>query len=82
MHDAAADIVLFTRRGCHLCDEAARVLARHSLTFTSEDIDQDPELQARYNECVPVVMIDGKERFRGRIDELLLRRLLAGREAR
>jgi hypothetical protein len=31
--------------------------------------------------CVPVVVIDGKERFRGRVDERLLRRLLAaGRE--
>ena len=29
-----------------------------------------------YNECVPVVFVDGRERFRGRIDPVLLRRLL------
>lgn len=69
--------LLYTRDGCHLCDQAAEVLARHGLAYESVDVDQDPELRARYNECVPVVVIDGKERFRGRVDELLLRRLLA-----
>ena len=74
-------VVLYTRQGCHLCDVAAEVLTQHGLEFESVDIDTDtraePELRARYNECVPVVVIDGKVRFRGRIDELLLRRLLA-----
>ena len=74
-------VVLYTRQGCHLCDVAAEVLTLHGLKFASVDIDNDPsaepELRARYNECVPVVVIDGKVRFRGRIDELLLRRLLA-----
>jgi hypothetical protein len=35
-------------------------------------------LLQRYTNCVPVIVIDGKERFRGRIDERLLRRLLQG----
>lgn len=72
-----AKIVLYTRAGCHLCEVAADVLARHGLTFESVDIDADAELRKRYNECVPVVTFDGKERFRGRVDERLLRRLLA-----
>lgn len=42
------------------------------------DIDQHPELCAQYNECVPVLRVDGKVRFRGRIDPALLRRLLSG----
>ncbi len=71
------DVVLYTRVGCHLCDDASEVLARHGLEVRTIDVDSDPQLQARYNECVPVVMIDGRERFRGRVDELLLRRLLA-----
>jgi glutaredoxin len=57
------------------------VLTRHGLSFRTTDIDQDAELRARYNECVPVVVIDGKERFRGRVDALLLRRLLTQRGA-
>lgn len=69
-------MVVYTRQGCHLCDDAAAVLRRHGLDFELVDVDADAELHTRYNECVPVVVIDGKERFRGRVDELLLRRLL------
>ena len=71
------DIVVYTRAGCHLCDEAIALLARFGLPFESVDIDSNRQLRAQYDQCVPVVVIDGKERFRGRIDELLLRRLLA-----
>jgi len=74
------EATLYTRLGCHLCDEAAAVLARHGLHVTKIDVDSDPELARRYTNCVPVVVIDGKERFRGRVDELLLRRLMNGRK--
>jgi glutaredoxin len=73
------EVVLYTRQGCHLCEVAADVLRRHQLTFEAIDIDGQPELRERYNECVPVVVIDGRERFRGRVDELLLRRILSRR---
>jgi len=79
MPTAQPAVELYTRSGCHLCDQAAAVLDRYRLRYQAVDIDADDELRARYNECVPVVVIDGKERFRGRIDELLLRRLLASR---
>jgi glutaredoxin len=82
MPNAQPAVELYTRTGCHLCDQAAAVLDRYRLQYQAVDIDADDELRARYNECVPVVVIDGKERFRGRIDELLLRRLLAGRGTR
>jgi glutaredoxin len=74
-------VILYTRRGCHLCDDAKRLLVKHGLSPEEVDIDADPELQRRYTECVPVVVIDGRERFRGRVDEVLLRRLLAKRGA-
>ena len=70
-------VILYTRAGCHLCDDAEAVLAAHGLHAERVDVDRHPELRARYGECVPVVEIDGKERFRGRIDPLLLRRLIA-----
>ncbi len=79
MNAPSSPVVLYTRQGCHLCDDAAALLARYGLAFDSVDIDNDPDLRQRYDECVPVLVIDGKERFRGRIDELLLRRLLAQR---
>jgi glutaredoxin len=72
-------VVLYTREGCHLCDEARAMLESHGLEVTAVDIDADPELCSRYTDCVPVVVIDGKERFRGRVNEVLLRRLLGRR---
>ncbi len=75
-----SDIVLYSRPGCHLCDIAADLLARYHLKFEVVDIDADPQLRECYNQCVPVVVIDGKERFRGRVDELLLRRILSHRD--
>jgi glutaredoxin len=71
------NITLYTRHGCHLCDDALELLRRHGQEPCLIDIDADPALRERYNECVPVVEIDGKERFRGRINEVLLARLLS-----
>lgn len=71
------EVVLYTRAGCHLCDDAQDLLMRHGLRPQLIDIDSDEGLVAKFNECVPVVFIDGKERFRGRVNEVLLRRLLA-----
>ena len=67
---------LYTRQGCHLCDEAFEILTRNGLLPESIDIDSDPALQARCSECVPVVEIDGQIRFRGTVNEVLLKRLL------
>jgi glutaredoxin len=69
-------VILYTRAGCHLCDDARELLERYGLTPELIDIDADPALLERYTTCVPVVVIDGKERFRGKVNEVLLRRLL------
>ena len=71
-------VTVYSRQGCHLCDEALALLGRYGLSPQVVDIDADPALRERYTECVPVVEIDGQERFRGRVNEVLLRRLLAG----
>jgi len=72
------NVVMYTRDGCHLCEDAQRVLEEHGLAPALVDIDADPALRERFTECVPVLEIDGKIRFRGRVDPVLLRRLLAG----
>ena len=69
-------VVLYTTLGCHLCDQARDLLRQYGLEPDLVDIDQEPELRQRYDLCVPVVTFDGKERFRGQINETLLRRLL------
>lgn len=73
------NIVVYTREGCHLCDDAIALLRLHGQEPTLVDIDANPELRERYNLCVPVVEIDGKERFRGRVNEMLLTRLITAK---
>jgi glutaredoxin len=77
---SAMNVVMYTRAGCHLCDDAQRVLQEHGLDPAVVDIDADPALRERFTECVPVVEIDGEIRFRGRVEPVLLRRLLSGRD--
>ncbi|MCA9197273.1 MAG: glutaredoxin family protein [Planctomycetales bacterium] len=69
-------VILYTRQGCHLCDEALSLLMQYGLTPEIVDIDTDADLQKQFTTCVPVVQVDGKIRFRGKVNEVLLRRLL------
>jgi hypothetical protein len=72
--------VLFTRRNCHLCDDAHKVLVKFQRDFgfplESVDIDSEPQLGEQYGLSVPVVAVNGKERFRGRVNAVLMRRFL------
>jgi glutaredoxin len=69
-------VLLYSRKGCHLCQQAVALLNRYGFRPEVVDIDQRPDLLAKFDVCVPVVEIDGRIRFRGRIDERLLRRLI------
>jgi glutaredoxin len=73
-------VVLYTRRGCHLCDDAWALLERarrkHGFSLSQVDVDGDPELVRAYGLQVPVVLVDGRVRFRGRVNPVLLERLL------
>ena len=69
-------VTLYTRTGCHLCDEAREVLIRHGLQPDVIDVDSDEELTKKFDTCVPVVEINGTIRFRGRVDPVLLKRLI------
>lgn len=78
-------VIVYTRNGCHLCESALEKLNHwqsqcgFSLEFV--DVDKEEELQKRFGEQVPVVTVNGKVRFRGCVNEVLLKRLLLG-EAR
>ena len=65
-------VTLFTRRGCHLCDDAKRVIesarSRAAFDYEERDIDADPELLRLYNGEVPVIAIDGRKAFKYRLD--------------
>src|SRR4051812_15905157 len=73
-------VTLYSRAGCHLCDDARRLLTEqqrwYGFALDVVDVDADPNLVARYGDWVPVVVIDGRERFRGTVNHALLVRLL------
>lgn len=73
-------INLYSKADCPLCDEAKVLLFKHladkTVQFNEVNIDDDPELVARFGDHIPVVEIDGMERFRGRVNETLLVRIL------
>jgi glutaredoxin len=71
-------VTLYTRRGCHLCDDAkaAILLADCGVAYELDevDVDADPALRARYTNDVPVVAIDGAEVFWHHVDPAELAR--------
>jgi glutaredoxin len=73
------NITIYTREECHLCEDAEILLAKYYEFIPVPeiiDIDEDDELKEEFGDCVPVIEIDGKVRFRGKIDETLLKRLI------
>lgn len=74
-------LVVYTRPGCHLCDDAMALLQlyRRWLPQPVEvSIDGDPRLVESYGTCVPVITLDGRVRFRGKVSAQLLQRLIEG----
>jgi glutaredoxin len=72
-------LILYSRPGCHLCEDARAVLERVGHPFAEVDIERDDELHARLLERIPVVTLDGEELFEHFVDERSLRARLNGR---
>lgn len=73
-------VTLYSRPGCHLCDDARAVIekvcADLGTSYTEVDIDQDPALQRKYGEEIPVTFVDGRQHDFWRVDETRLRAAL------
>jgi glutaredoxin len=76
-------VTIYSRPGCHLCDDMKDLVRKvaTAIPLTLEDIDifGDDELEARYGLEIPVLFVDGTRVANGRIREEDLRRALAGR---
>ncbi|MEO6859144.1 MAG: glutaredoxin family protein [Solirubrobacteraceae bacterium] len=76
-----AQVVLYGRSGCCLCDDAREVLMRvreqRPFEFAERDIDGDDALLRAYLERIPVVTIDGVEAFELFVDQAKLAQWLA-----
>ena len=73
-------VTLYTRPGCHLCDDArvvvSRVCADVGESFDEVDITTDDELEDRFGDDIPVTFVDGKQHDFWRVDETRLRAAL------
>jgi glutaredoxin len=57
-------VTLYTRPGCHLCDDARaalrRLRAQHAFEIHEVNIETDDALHAAYLERIPVICLDGE----------------------
>jgi len=76
----SARVTLYTKPGCHLCDDAREVVARVCADLGEEyaevDITGDPELASRFGEEIPVTYVDGEQHDFWRVDAERLARAL------
>ncbi len=74
------DVTLYTRKGCHLCDTAKQammpIVKEFDAKFREVDIDDDPALQQRYNDDVPIIFVGPREVARHKLDLDAFRRQL------
>lgn len=79
-------VEMYCKRDCDCCERAFAVLAKYAYDFdldiTCTDITDDAEKMKKYGGQIPVVFFDGKLRFKGKVNEVLLRRLLVNVPAR
>jgi hypothetical protein len=79
-------VTIYSRPGCHLCEEmkavVTRVAAAIPLLVEEIDISSDPSLEHRYGAEIPVLMVDGTKTAKYRITEDELSRVLRGRPRR
>jgi hypothetical protein len=82
-HADDARVVVYTRQGCHLCElaeqQVAEVCAATGDSWVRVDIDDDPDLRARFTEQVPVTFVDAAQHDFWRVDPARLRTALARR---
>ena len=62
-----AAVVFVTRKGCHLCDEALRLLHELGVEPQLADVDADDRLFQLYDWRVPVLLVDGVPVAEGKI---------------
>ena len=78
--EAPPRVVLYSKPGCHLCDDARAVVSRVAeelgVTWEEWSISDDPTLAEEYWEQIPVTFVDGRQHDYWRVDEARLRAAL------
>jgi glutaredoxin len=75
-------VTLYSRSGCHLCDDARAVIeavcADLGEVYEEVDITTDDDLEDRYRDEIPVTLVDGRQHDFWRVDAARLRSALSG----
>ncbi len=75
-----ARVVVYSRPGCHLCEEALRVVAavcdELRVGWRELDISADARLQREFGEQLPVTFVDGRQHDFWRVEPARLRAAL------
>lgn len=75
-------VTLYSRPGCHLCDDARAVIeavcADLGEAYEEVDITTDDDLEDRYRDEIPVTLVDGRQHDFWRVDAVRLRAALSG----
>lgn len=75
-------VIVISKPGCHLCDEARAVVAGVcdplGIEWREESIVGNPRWAAKYADAIPVVLVDGAEHAMWRVDPGGLHRALTG----
>jgi glutaredoxin len=78
------EVTLYTRPGCHLCDEAkaaiAPLLSEFAATLREVNIDEDAVLSDRYGWDIPVIFIGARKAAKHRVHLAEFRRQLRDAE--
>lgn len=73
-------ITLYTRPGCHLCEDAAELLEQLAAAFPIDvaefNILNDVDIYERYKHSIPVIEIAGGPTLKAPIQETVLRQAL------
>jgi glutaredoxin len=79
---AKKHVIIYSRPGCHLCDEAKAAITSagcgDEFTLEEVNIESDEELLRKYKYDIPVIAIDGVERFIHRVNPRDFIRVIRG----
>jgi glutaredoxin len=74
-------IEIYSRPGCHLCEDAKQVILAASAQFDFQlcerNVEDSAEMESKYGEEIPVVFINGRKAFKHRITSSQLERYLS-----
>jgi glutaredoxin len=74
-------IEIYSRPGCHLCDEAKKTILdaapRFPFQLVEINVEDNPQWEAEHGQDIPVVFINGRKAFKHRVSTAALVRYLS-----